>query len=134
MRIRALLALAAAAAVGVVCHDDLLDDASGDATHAGSDDPPIDDPIIAQPEPEPPPPGSGPLPAPPEPTDPAPPWSGPVPKVYSFPEDAQQASLDEANNLWVVTPNALYVLRPGGASFLRFTTQHGLRDYQILSV
>ncbi len=36
------------------------------------------------------------------------------------------ASADEAQNIWVVTGSALYVLRPGASQFLRFTAADGL--------
>jgi hypothetical protein len=36
------------------------------------------------------------------------------------------ASPDDAQNIWAVTPDALYVLRPGQATFRRFTAADGL--------
>lgn len=36
------------------------------------------------------------------------------------------ASVDEAENLWVVTERALYLLRPGARTFRRYTAQDGL--------
>jgi hypothetical protein len=35
-------------------------------------------------------------------------------------------STDEAQNLWVATPSALYVMRPGEKAFRRFTSRDGL--------
>jgi hypothetical protein len=36
------------------------------------------------------------------------------------------ASPDDAQNIWAVTPDALYVLRPGQTAFTRFTSAEGL--------
>ena len=36
------------------------------------------------------------------------------------------AGPDDAQNIWVVTPDALYVLRPGQTAFRRYTTAEGL--------
>jgi len=36
------------------------------------------------------------------------------------------ASVDEAENLWVVTQRALYVLQPGAKTFRRYTPRDGL--------
>ncbi|HET9846549.1 MAG TPA: hypothetical protein VFQ02_12400, partial [Nitrospira sp.] len=36
------------------------------------------------------------------------------------------ASPDDAQNIWAVTPDALYVLRPGETTYRRFTAADGL--------
>jgi hypothetical protein len=36
------------------------------------------------------------------------------------------ANVDDAQNIWAVSPDALYLLRPGQASFLRYTADDGL--------
>jgi hypothetical protein len=41
-------------------------------------------------------------------------------------ESPLSASADESENLWVVTSQALYVLRPGAHVFRRYTAQDGL--------
>jgi hypothetical protein len=130
MRLRVTLALVVAAAFGLVCGGDEL------VNNTTSTPPPEQQPDpIDQPEPEPElPPVDEPPPEPLVPTDPAPPWSGKEPVVYDFNMEAEQASTDEAQNLWVITPTRLHVLRAGASSWLRFDTGDGLRDWPLISV
>lgn len=60
--------------------------------------------------------------------------AGPWPlqnKTYGAAEGIQEspvvaASTDEAQNLWVATPQAIYLMKPGDAKFTRFSSKDGL--------
>ena len=76
------------------------------------------------------PPASPPPPAQPPPSGAAGPW--PVADITTY--NATQslmgsiidASPDDAQNMWAVTPDSLYVLRPGQTTFRRYTATDGL--------
>ena len=76
------------------------------------------------------PPASPPPPAQPPPSGAAGPW--PVADITTY--NATQslmgsiidASPDDAQNIWAVTPDSLYVLRPGQTTFRRYTATDGL--------
>jgi len=73
-----------------------------------------------------PPPGQQPPPT----SGPAGPWPLADLTVYGAAQSLTgtiiDASPDDAQNIWAVTPDALYVLRPGEATFRRFTAAEGL--------
>jgi hypothetical protein len=58
------------------------------------------------------------------------PWPVADLKVYATAQSLAgtviDASPDDAQNIWAVTPDALYVLRPGQTAFRRYTTADGL--------
>lgn len=68
------------------------------------------------------------------PSEPPPNQAGPWPvadltiytAAHSLNGTIIDASPDDAQNIWAVTPEALYVLRPGQATFKRFTAADGL--------
>ncbi len=60
-----------------------------------------------------------------------PPWPNAALTIYGQAQGIQElpvvaAQPDEANNLWVVTHEALYLLRPGQTTFRRYTDADGL--------
>ena len=102
----------------------------------GRDAGPVDVPDAGGP-PDAGPPDAGPPDAGPPPPDPhrigglgAGPWPSAPITVYGSAQGLLEApisaSTDEAENIWVVTERALYLLRPGDKTFRRYTAADGL--------
>jgi hypothetical protein len=100
---------------------------------AGSDSSP---PSASTPPSSEPPPSTSPPPTTPPPTNPPPtsnpagPWPVADLTIYAGAQSLNgtviDASPDDAQNIWAVTPDALYVLRPGQTTFRRYTAADGL--------
>ena len=77
-----------------------------------------------------PPPSSSPPPANPPPGGVAGPWPVADLTLYASTQGLNgtiiDAGSDEAQNIWAVTPDTLYVLRPGQTTFTPFTAANGL--------
>ena len=92
--------------------------------------PPPTQPPPTQPPPTQPPPTQPPPTNPPPTSNPAGPWPVTDLTIYASGQNLTgtiiDASPDDAQNIWAVTPDTLYVLRPGQTTFKRFTASDGL--------
>lgn len=112
----------------------LLSACSGsDDTMTTASSPPSDGPSDGAPPPSSPPPSQPPPSNPPPPSPPAS-TSGPWPvadltiydSAHGLTGTVLDAAPDEAQNIWVATPDALVLLRPGQTTFTRYTAADGL--------
>ena len=92
--------------------------------------PPPPQPPPPQPPPPQPPPPQPPPPQPPPTSNPAGPWPVADLTIYASGQNLTgtiiDASPDDAQNIWAVSEDTLYVLRPGQTTFKRFTASDGL--------
>ena len=95
------------------------------STTPSSEPPPATNPPATNPPPTNPPPSN-----PPPTSGPAGPWPTADLTIYASAQSLNgtviDASPDEAQNIWAVTSDALYVLRPGQTAFRQFTAANGL--------
>jgi hypothetical protein len=97
---------------------------------AGSDSSPPEASTTPSPPPSSSPPPGQPPTNPPPTSNPAGPWPVADLTIYAAAQSLSgtiiDASPDDAQNIWAVTPDALYVLRPGQQAFRRYTAADGL--------